>query len=374
MTVSAEGVYTMEEGRADTISLSSDSLPTKKKSWFKRKITPSLKSFVKIFSPDFDTTYIEPQKYNFTVMALCERNDDHLILNSEDKEGGTSYYVDMAPKSVAQFGPFFGWRWLFYGYTFNLSTLKLNNSGFDLNFNIYTPSLGIDLIYRNLGDDYKVRRMETNKQNITQNVDGLSVNGLDIDIIGVKAFYIVNPKRYSHQAIFNQTNRQIRSAGSWLFGTGWYRNSIVMDWDKFSNDVNNKTDVTLDHNFSDSTLFFRKIVYSSVPVTFGYGYNWVFSKNWAAGAQFLGSFSYVWTHSDAKETSFSIKKMINTMSFSKFALDGAMRVGIVWNNSQWFAGADAIYNTYNYRNKYLNLANIFGTINLYVGYNFWKRK
>lgn len=344
-----------------------------KKTWFNRNITPALNSIAKFFSPDLDTTYIEPQKYNFTVMALCERTDDHFILNSADKEEGTSYYVDMAPKSSIQFGPYFGWRWLFYGYTFNLSTFKLNNSGLDVNFNIYTPSLGIDLVYRNLGDNYHIRSMETNHNNMTKYVKGISVNGLDIDIIGVKAFYIVNPKRYSHQAIFNQTNRQIRSAGSWLFGTGWYRNSIVMDWDRFSIDVNNNSSITLDQNFNDSTLFFRKIVYSSVPLSFGYGYNWVFSKNWAVGAQMLGSVSYIWTHSDAKETSFTIKNMIKTMSFSNFALDGALRIGVVWNNSKWFAGADAIYNTYNYRNEYLKAANIFGTINLYVGYNFWKR-
>lgn len=375
--IPAWGVCVSENFAANDTIASSDSIihtETTRQSWYNRKIKPAFKSIARFFSPEFDSTYIESQKYNFTVMALCERNDDHFILSSTDKKEGASYYIDMAPKSSVQFGPYFGWRWLFYGYTFNLSTIKLNNSGIDINFNIYTPSLGIDLIYRDLGDNYRIRKMDTNNESITKSVEGLSVSGLDIDILGVKAFYIVNPKRYSHQAIFNQTNRQIKSAGSWLFGTGWYKNSISMDWDRFSSNINSNTNITLDHDFNDSTLFFRKIVYSSVPITAGYGYNWVFSRNWAAGAQVLGSVSYMWTYSDAKQTSFSLKKMINSMSFSNFALDGALRIGVVWNNSQWFAGVDAIYNTYNYRNKYLKVANIFGTINLYAGFNFWKRK
>lgn len=349
--------------------------PTKNRtSWYGRVIKPAINSIVKVFSPKLDTLYIEPQKYNFTVMGQAVITDDHFFLSSENSEGGMSYSIDMAPKSSFRLGPFFGWRWIFYGYTFNLNTLNLNNDGLDIDMSIYTPSLGIDLVYRNLGDAYRLRSMKVDDYDATRYVKGMPINGLDIDIIGLKTFYITKPKKYSHQAIFNQTNRQLRSAGSWMFGTGWYRNSISMDWEKFNKEIQGNSNVSIDGDFNDSTLFFKKIVYSSVPLTAGYGYNRVFKKNWTVGMQLLGSVSYMWTHSDAEKTSFSLKKMIDDISFSNFTFDGAMRLGIVWNNSKWFAGADAIYHTYNYRNKNIKASNIFGTGNIYFGFNFWRRK
>lgn len=375
--VSARGEYMQNVVVKDSLYIEKDTInhtQDSKKSWFNRKVSPVVSSFVKFFSPEYDSLYIESQKYNFTVMAQTVITDDHFFLESEDTEGGMSYSIDMAPKASLRFGPFFGWRWIFYGYTFNLNTLNLNNDGWDIDMSIYTPSLGIDLVYRNLGDAYRLRSMKVDDLDATKQVKGMPIHGLDIDIIGLKAFYILNPKKYSHQALFNQTNRQIKSAGSWLLGTGWYRNSISMDWDKFNAELQNNSNISISKDFNDSTLFFKKIVYSSVPITLGYGYNWVLPKNWVAGVQFLGSASYMWTHSDAEETSFSLKSMIDEMSFSNFTFDGALRIGFVWNNSKWFAGANAIYHSYNYRNKNTKASNIFGTGNIYFGFNFWKRK
>ena len=50
------------------------------------------------------------------------------------------------------------------------------------------------------------------------------------------------------------------------------------------------------------------------------------------------------------------------------------RLGLVWNNAKWFAGASAIYHTYHYHQDKLRADNIFGQLNIYVGYNFWRKK
>ena len=123
---------------------------------------------------------------------------------------------------------------------------------------------------------------------------------------------------------------------------------------------------------NDSALVFNKMSYRSVPLSVGYGYNWVFAKNWLFGAQMLGSLSYMWSHGDNYDT--SLKGMVKDFKINNFTFDGTVRLGLVWNNAKWFAGASAIYHTYHYHQDKLRADNIFGQLNIYVGYNFWRKK
>ena len=49
-------------------------------------------------------------------------------------------------------------------------------------------------------------------------------------------------------------------------------------------------------------------------------------------------------------------------------------LGIVYNNSKWFAGASSIFHTYNYHEKEFSTNSVFGSVNFYVGFNFGKKK
>lgn len=345
-----------------------------KKHGFFHGVGNAVHSVVKFFSPDPDTAYIEPQKYNFTVMGQCTRAYDHFLMASGADEVGDEYSIGLSPESKTSVGPYLGWKWLFLGYRFSINSLDVRKGKMDINASFYTPSLGIDVVYRNLGYDYNIRSMKIGDIEDDKQLKGMRVDGLDIDIMGLNLYYVVSPKKYSHQAAFNQTNRQIRSAGSWMFGTGFSKNTINFDWSRFKEQVNYVTNNDERYVLNDSTLLYDKISYTSVPLSVGYGYNWVFARNWCFAAQFMGALSYMWTHGDAnKDKSFNIKNIISDFSFSNFVFDGSMRLGVVWNNSRWFAGASAIYHSYNYRKEHLRAYNIFGTMNVYVGYNFWKK-
>lgn len=50
------------------------------------------------------------------------------------------------------------------------------------------------------------------------------------------------------------------------------------------------------------------------------------------------------------------------------------RAGLVWNNTKYFGGLSLIVHNYNYRHNRLSINNTFGTLNLYIGLNFHKRK
>lgn len=339
--------------------------PNGKGCWFGN----ACKSVFGFFTAEPDTMFIEPQRYNFTLMAQTTITDDYFSLQGDD-----GHVVSFAPSRKLKLGPFFGWRWLFFGYVFNINTINLSSNNFDINTTIYTPAIGLDLIYRKLGDGYSLRSMQLGDFDATEAVKGMDADGLEIDVMSVNAYYVLNKRKYSHQAAFNQTNRQLINAGSWIIGTGYNQCSVEMDWKAFKNKLKKRTNGDERYIINDSALVFNKIGYRSIPLTAGYGYNWVFAKNWLFGAQMLGSLSYMWSQGDAYDRSLSIRDMINDFKFKNFTFDGTIRLGLVWNNAKWFAGASAIYHTYHYHQNKLQADNIFGQVNVYVGYNFWRKK
>lgn len=345
--------------RAGTVSAESE----------RRGLSKVLASVLGFFSPEPDSNYIESQKYNFTAMAQMTNTDDHFVLTGEKENS-----ITFSPQRKTKVGPFFGWRWLFFGYTFNLNSLDIGHSDIDINTSIYTPAVGIDLLYRKMGGGYKIREFSLEGIGKIDTFNGLSTNSLDIDIFSLNLYYALNSRRYSHQAVFNQTNRQIRSAGSWIVGTGYNQCRVTMDWVGFHDELRQKLptpDISKEYN--DSALFFKSLSYRSLPLTVGYGYNLAFGKNWSAGLQLLASLSYIWSKGDAYDDRVFIDSILKDFSFSNFTFDGTIRLGVVWNNSRWFAGANAIYHTYHYHQSHLEANNIFGTINFYVGFNFWRR-
>ena len=118
------GVYAQTDSVSVTdayipeVSASDSLLPEAKKGcWFGR----TCKSVLGFFTAEPDTTYIEPQLYNFTVMAQTTLTDDYFTIFGEDGN-----LVSFSPSGKLKLGPFFGWRWLFFGYVFNVNTIQLS--------------------------------------------------------------------------------------------------------------------------------------------------------------------------------------------------------------------------------------------------------
>lgn len=90
-----------------------------------------------------DSSYIEPQHYNYTVMLQNTNTYEEYTLSS--KEGQR---ISFAPDPTFRLGPYLGWRWVFLGYTvdlkhINASSQHTNKKEFDLS--LYSSMLGIDL-------------------------------------------------------------------------------------------------------------------------------------------------------------------------------------------------------------------------------------
>lgn len=329
----------------------------------KRGIITTLYKFVKEFSR-VDTNYVEPQKYNFA--AMIQNTNTYEVYRVSNREGMSFIF---SPKPRVKIGPYFGWRWIFLGYTLDVSHIKDSNQNLDLDLSFYSNQIGVDIFYRKSGDNYKIREADLGKNIKTDQLKGIPFDGISASIKGLNLYYIFNHRKFSYPAAYSQSTIQRRSAGSFLAGIGYTRHTLDMDWNRLNTIIKEHTghSITEDENMADQLI--SNVEYTDFSVSGGYAYNWVFARNWLFDASLSLALSYKTTKGDNKGVADLFKKF----SLDNFNIDGIGRFGIVWNNSRWFAGANTIFHSYNYRKSQFSTNNTFGSINIYVGFNFNKR-
>lgn len=351
---------------ADSATRHPQELPAKfkqRKPFIKRMIG-AMYGFVKNFSK-VDTSYIEPQKYNFTVM-MQNTNTYEMYRISSSKGNDFTF----APLPSVKLGPYIGWRWVFLGYTFDLKHISNGNKKTEFDLSLYSSQIGIDLFYRKTGNDYKISRMRLDAEhNIdTRPMRGIDYDGINVSIKGANLYYIFNHKKFSYPAAFSQSTIQRRSCGSALCGIGYTQHSLSIDWEKLYALVAEKLGNETAERYMDSDLKMKKIKYTDLSLSGGYAYNWVFSHNWLLAGSISLALGYKSSYGDANRSTFNFKDF----SFHNFNIDGVGRFGIVWNNMRWYYGANAIIHTYNYHKSKFYTNNVFGSLNIYIGVNFGK--
>ena len=309
-----------------------------------------------------DENYVEPQHYNWSVMLQGTYNYDYYRLSST---GANEQSVSFAPSPTFKFGPYFGWRWIFAGYTFDIKNVDVSDLKQEFDFSIYAAQVGVDIYYRRTGSDYKIRNVKLGKNMDTEHFEDLSFDGLSVGITGFNVYYIFNHQRFSYPAAFAQSTMQKISCGSWMAGFGYMRNSLDFDYDKMQTTLQRATkkEVKL-----DSGLMFNSVKYYNVNASVGYAYNWVFARN----CLFCSSLSLALAYKKSRGETADEDK--TGFDFNNFNIDGIGRFAVVYNNNRWYAGASAIVRAYNYHKDRFAANNIFGNLNIYVGYNFGARE
>lgn len=316
---------------------------------------------------DIDTNYIEPQRYNFTVMLQNTDNFEVYALNSKNGQS-----ITFAPDPSIRIGPYVGWRWVFLGYTLDIKhpfATGSSNQKKELDLSIYSSKIGVELYYRNTGNDYKIRRMNLGQGIDTSPMRGVDFNQLKSTVKGFNVYYIFNHRRFSYPAAFSQSTMQRKSAGSPLIGIGYTRHTLEINWPELYDEVAKRVDLSKFEGGIDSTLMVEKIRYTDISVNGGYAYNWVFAHNWLAAGSLTIGLAYKRNSGKIIEENFNLRNFIS----NNLNLDATARIGLVWNNMKWYAGMSAIMHAYNYRRDQFSSTNLFGNINFYVGMNFGKR-
>ena len=345
-------VVTLQAVAQDTLQV--EEQPEKKMSWLRRTI----RGFSYI-----DEKYVEPQHYNWSVMLQATHTYDYYRLGTS---GSNPQSVWLSPEPNLKVGPYFGWRWVFAGYTFDLKNVDVDSKDLKQEFDIsiYAAQVGADLYYRRTGCDYKIRSINLGKNVDTRQLEGIPFGGISVGITGVNLYYIFNHQRFSYPAAFAQSTIQKISCGSWMVGVAWTRNSIDFDHEMLQEVI----DERLGSNTVklDSGLMFNSVRYYNSSASVGYAYNWVFAKDWLFCSSLSLALAYKRTRGDTHRT----KDILNINNVN---IDGIGRFGLVYNNMRWYAGASVIVRAYNYHKSSFAANNIFGSLNMYIGYNFGAR-
>jgi len=313
---------------------------------------------------DVDTSYIEPQHYNFAVMV--QNTNNYELYRLSNKQGQSILF---SPEWSMKVGPYFGWRWVFLGYTLDVNHISNSKKKKEIALSLYSSRFGVDLFYRKSGNDYRIKSMYLGKDINTEPLRNQSFGGLNSSIKGFNLYYIFNYRHFSYPAAFSQSTVQRHSSGSALVGIGYTKHSLSVDWTQMEDLIKEKLSGE-GKSVIDSSMKVGKVEYSDISVSGGYAYNWVFAHNWLFAASLSAAIGYKSSTSRTSHSRWNIKDF----DFKNFNLDGIGRFGVVWNNTKWFAGMSAIFHTYNYKKDQFSTNTTFGNVNVYIGFNFGKRK
>lgn len=337
----------------DTLQLRTDStiIQPKKRSFIQRVIDS--------FS-DLDTNYIRPNRYNYITMLQNSNTFDQYWMGLVDAKTGETHRVLLHPTPSYRIGPYVGWRWIFVGYMFDVAHVDCATKKSDFVFNLYTTSLGVDFIHKRNSRAFTLYPKgygNVLKPNQKYLFDGISVSNTTIN-----AYYILNSRKFSYPAAFNQSTQQIKSAGSWKFGFQYSKQKIEVD--------NGKLPALLsadNHRRVVSIMKYREISYKDYGLNMGYSYNWVFARDWLLAGSLMPTLGVKDVYTKATVTDEKKHRL-------SLNVDATVRIGLVWNNSKFFVGTSLISHIYNYRNVDFQLMNAFTTFNVYFGFNFITRK
>lgn len=308
-----------------------------------------------------DTAYIIPNKYNLTFMLEQSTWFEHYRLGTSGKNG--NQVLGFAPKVNTKLGFYFGWRWIFLGYSFDLSSLfkkEREKTRTEMVFNLYSAKFGLDLYYRKSGNNFKITSCKN--FNLSEDYIGTNFSGFQSNIKGLNAYYIFKSDKYSYPAAYSQSTNQKKSCGSFMAGFAYSQHQLTFDQSKLPQEIQEQI------NPSSS---FRKLNYTDYNLSFGYGYNWVFAKNCLLNISLLPAIGYKKARKNDMQATenFSWTKWVKDINF-----DLITRAGITWNNTKYYIGATFILHTYDYRKDRFSMTNSFGSLKIYAGFNFWKRK
>lgn len=333
-------------------SIQEDSVTTPKPSAFKRAI----KKFMN-FS-DFDTLYISPNRYNYALMATYFSNFEYYSVTSEFPQ---PQKLSFSPNPHNKIGLYFGWRWIFLGWSVDIDDIyrKTNrkNKGTEFDLSLYSSKLGVDIFYRRTGNNYKIHKIRGFYDEIPSDYSE-DFSGLKVDIKGLNLYYIFNNRKFSYPAAFSQSTNQRRNAGTFIAGFSISKHNLDFDYQQLPAYIQERMNPGMKVN---------KIKYTNANISFGYAYNWVFARNCLACLSLTPAIAYKASDVDAETQE-------GKAWYSKFNLDFLLRAGVVYNNGKYFVGTSFVGKNYNYHRNNFSLDNGFGTLQVYVGFNFHLRK
>lgn len=342
--------------KVDTLTVKDHTTEKKRKRLIRR--------FIDAFNA-MDTTYIVPNYYNFAAMLQNTNFIQSYKIRAKDANGN-SQSIRMRPQTAAKIGPYFGWRWIFLGCTFDVLHPKRVGEQTELSLSLYSQMLGLDAIYIKNKGNFKINSVNGFGESLDTEVRNVEFSGAETFTASVNAYYIFNHTRFSYPAGFAQSTVQRKSAGSWIVGLRFNHQRLNFDSSKLPERMQIggvEGDVPICDN-----LKMTKFNYSNYSISGGYAYNWVFAPRFLLAVSMTPSIGL--NHAKGEK----INSGTLFYNVKKLNFDVITRLGVVYNTNRWFVGASAISHIFDYKKSQISMSNVVNYVNVYVGVNFHKRK
>lgn len=354
---------------ADSLILSADSITadstlTADSHLLRERIKENAKEIIRKLDR-FDSDYIEPDHYDWTVMMQNTNFFQNIIMSGRNAEGNVQD-LSFNLKPSLKIGPYIGWRWIFFGYTVDVARPAKLGKATNLNLSVYTNMIGGDIFYLRNKGNYRLQKTAGFQGVGKRQFRRQSFSGLNSYHFGVYVYFILNHRRFSYPAAYNQSTRQKLSAGSWIFGLRYDHQHISFDYTQLPEPI-------LQTNGEESqlnpSLKFSQYKYSDYSLSAGYAYNWVFAKNWLANVSVAPYLGFRKEFGSTTQYNHILERFVH-----KIGVGMVCRAGIVWNNGKGFFGTSFITYDNLFHGKELLVANSSNYLNIYGGFYFGLKK
>lgn len=323
---------------------------------FEKTVEGTVGATLRMFDEKRDSVWISPNLYNYA--AMIELSNWYEFYNISSSE--SSQKLNFNPNTNYKLGLYFGWKWIFLGYSIDATRLfsKQSSAKQEFELSIYTNMIGGDLYWRKSGNSHMTL---TSYNGFTDDsYKGTECNALNVSMRGINAYYIFNHKHFSYPAAFSQSTNQRRSCGSFLLGFTFTKHELNFDHTKLPEPLADEI---------DSCMMFNRLKYSDYSINFGYAYNWVFKKNCLLSVSLQPAIGY--KSSDVRVRDITMRELKHQLKYLSF--DFFSRVGIVWNNAKYYTGISFVVHAYNYRRETFNVNNTYASLKWYTGFNFGRK-
>ncbi len=297
------------------------------------------------FFNSYDSTHVLGTGYKFNVKVKTDSWTDFYDFRLPDE---MSIIMTSRPSTSA--GIYLTYLAVSAGYDVNVSNLLTGNDHkrerFNFGFNCSLFSADFYYIHNDGGTT--IRHLGKRGLRFNENV---SFDGINTEEWVVQLCYFFNHKRYSQAAAFNFSKIQTKSQGSFYAGL-----SI--------------SDQKYDFNFNCLPQEWLKILPDTWPgrhykvdtyqyvLKFGYGYIWVFARNWVLGV------------SESPLVGMRHGRITGGEISNSFALANRFNLSLVWNNRHWFAGAVGTFDANIFPDKTNTFVAAILTFEASIGYRF----
>ena len=294
----------------------------------------------------YDTAYVVGTGKRFKLMV---KNDNWLDFYNLKLPQGLR--IGMSSDISCNFGAYISYMAVSFGYMLNMDNVfggePVKHKRFDLNFSC--ALVAFDAYYSKNTGNTNITRLG-NYRNYNLFKADYKFSGLTLESYGVDMYYFFNNRKYSQGAAYSYSKYQKKSSGSAISGLTFSRQNIKIDFNSLPQDIIEKLP-------SDQRNY--HIYYNDYCIMLGYGYNWVFRKNWLFNITVIPCVGFNHTLNGTQNEP---KDLFSMNIKAKFAL--------VYNYKRFFYSLNGRYDGHFYNSEKYRFINSYDNLSLVAGFRF----